>query len=98
MKFDFKIENFKNYSDYLINDRDCLPSLLCYYYSLQNGINTDKYFELIDDIKNEKQEEEWWIYIYSLFYDNGRKHVFRTIEYKDFYTELKKGKVEFYKK
>ena len=46
----------------------------------------------------EKQEEEWWIYIYSLFYENGRKHVFRRIEYKDFYTELKKGKVEFYKK
>ncbi len=96
MKFDFKIENFKNYSDYLIKDRDCLPSLLCYYYAKNNGLDTDKYFDLIGEIITEKQEEEWWIYIYSLFYDNGRKHVFRTIEYKDFYTELKKGKVEFY--
>lgn len=98
MKFDFKIENFKNYSDYLINDRDCLPALLCYYYSEKNGLDTDKYFVLIDEIIREKQEEEWWIYIYSLFYENGRKHVFRRIKYKDFYKELKKGKVEFYEK
>ena len=98
MKFNFKIESFNSYSDYLINDRDCLPSLLCYYYAAKNGLNTDKYFDLIDDLIKEKQEEEWWIYIYTLFYENGRKHIFRRIECKDFYSELKKGKVEFYNK
>lgn len=95
MKFDFKIDDFQNYSNYLINDRDCLPVLLCYYYSKLNGINTDKYFDLIDKLINEKQEDEWWIYIYSLFFDNGRKYIFRKIKYKNFYTLIKNGKVEF---
>ncbi len=98
MKFEFTIERFENYSNHIIKDRDCLPALLCYYYAKENSLSRDKYYDLINDIIKEKQEEEWWIYIYSLYYENGRKHVFRKISYKDFYSELKKGNVEFYNK
>jgi len=96
IKFNFNVDSFDRYSDYLIKDRDCLPVLLCYYYSKKRHLDTSKYFGLIREIIEEKQEDEWWLYIYSLYYDNGRKWVFRSIQYKDFYSELKKGKVQFY--
>ncbi len=95
MKFNFQIEGFNKYSDYLINDRDCMPTLMCYRYSKINGLDTEKYFELIKEIIKEKQEEEWWVYIYSLYFDNAKKHVFRSIKYKDFYSLMKKGNVDF---
>ena len=97
MKYDFEIVDFENFSDYLINDRDCLPTLMCYEYSKDKKLKTKKYFDFIKDIIEEKLEEDWWIYIYSLFYDSPRKAVFKPIQFKDFYDEMRKGKVKFIK-
>lgn len=93
--FNFKIENFDNYSKYLLEERDCLPSLLCYIYSKKYNLNTEEYFNLIAQIVSEEQEDEWWIFIYTLYFDNPKHDVFKEIKYKDFYYEMRKGKICF---
>lgn len=98
MKYEFDIEEFENYSNYLINDRDCLPTLMCYEYSKVRKLKTKKYFDLIKELVNEKSEEEWWIYVYTLYFDMPRKAVFKPIQFKDFYEDMRKGKVEFVNK
>lgn len=95
IKYNFKIDDFEKYSNYLIEDRDCLPVLLCYAYSKKNSLDTTKYFNLINELISEKLEEEWWIYIYSLFFDFPRKHVFRKVSFKDFYQEMKNNNIIF---
>ena len=97
IKYDFEIDQFERYSDYLISDLDCLPTLLCYSYSKKNNLDTSKYFKLVDKLVEDKLEDEWWIFIYTLFYDSPRKHVFRRISYKDFYQKMKDGNVMFLK-
>jgi len=98
MKYEFDIEEFENYSNYLINDRDCLPTMMCYEYSKVRKIKTKKYFDLIKELVNEKSEEEWWIYVYTLYFDKPRKAVFKPIQFKDFYEDMRKGKVVFVNK
>lgn len=97
MKYDFKIKEFESYSDFLIKDRDCLPVLMCYEYSKKNKIRNKKYFNLINDIVTEKLEEEWWIYIYTLYCDSYRKAVFKPIKYKDVYEDMRKSNIKFIK-
>ncbi|MDE0472066.1 MAG: hypothetical protein OXH57_09010 [Ekhidna sp.] len=48
------------------------------------------YYRLCNEIK-----EEWWIYVYTLYYDSPRKAVFKKIAFKNFYKETRKGKVRF---
>ena len=98
MRYNFEINDFEEYSDYLIEDRDCLPTLLCYEYSKNKKLDTKKYFELVKELVNGKDEEEWWIYIYSLYYDSPRKAIFKQIQYKDFYEEMRIAEVQFIKK
>lgn len=94
--FDFEIDDFESYSDQLILDRDCLPTLLCYYYAKEKKLRTlKKYFTLVEILKNEKLEDEWWIYIYELFCEKPTKLEFKTIQYKDFYDLMRKGNVSF---
>ncbi len=95
IKYGLKIKSFEKYSQYLMDERDCLPTLLCYRYAKLNGLDTKKYFALVKDLVAERLEEDWWIYIYSLYRDSNRKAVFRQIAYKDFYENMRKGKVEF---
>ncbi len=98
MKYEFQIENFEDYSNKLIKDKDCLPVLLSYEYAKKNKLKTKKYFDLVSVLVTEKIEEEWWIYIYSLFFDSPRKAVFKPIQFKDFYENMRKDKVKFIKK
>ncbi len=95
VQYDFKITDYKKYSNYLINDRDCLPVLMCYYYAKENSYDTAKYFDLVSDLITEKQEDEWWIFIYSLYIDSPTNEVFNPIMYKDFYEDMRNGNVNF---
>ncbi|TQI71213.1 reverse transcriptase (RNA-dependent DNA polymerase) [Gramella sp. Hel_I_59] len=95
LKYDFQIEDFENYSKYLIEDRDCLPVLLCYEYSKKNDLKLDKYFALVKELIDEKLEEEWWVYIYSLYFDYPNKPALKTIRTKDVFFEMRKGEVQF---
>ncbi len=95
IKYNFQIDEFENYSDYLIMDRDCLPVLLCYQYSKKNNLNTKKYYNLITELINEKLEDEWWVFIYSLYFDNHNKPQVEQIEYKDLYAKMKDDNVKF---
>ncbi|WP_299619302.1 RNA-directed DNA polymerase [uncultured Tenacibaculum sp.] len=97
IKYNFEIENFEEYSDYLIEERDCLPVLLCYSYSKTNELNLDKYFSLIEQIIEEKIEDEWWLYIYTLFFDAPTKPQFNSIECKELYSKMSEGNVQFLK-
>lgn len=97
IKYGFNIKNFDEFSNEIIKDRDCLPTLLCYKYAQNRELSTQKFYDLIGEIVNEKIEEEWWIYIYTLFIDSPGKPVFRAINYKDFYEEMRKGGVDFVK-
>ena len=97
MRYDFEIDDFENYSDYLIKDRDCLPVLLCYEYAKKKKLKTKKYFDLIKELINEKLEEEWWIYIYTIYFDSPRKAVFKPMLFKDFYEEMRNANVKFLK-
>lgn len=95
IKNNLEILDFEQYSNKLIESRDCLPTLLCYYYSLKNQIDTDKYFDLIIEIIKEKAEDEWWIYIYSLMRENKDNPIFKNIKYRDFYLDLLKEDIVF---
>lgn len=97
IKYDFVIDDFEKFSDFLITDRDCLPVLMSYEYAKAKKHKTKKFFDLIDILVTEKIEEEWWIYIYTLYFDSHRKAVFKKIAFKEFYEEMRKGKVKFLK-
>jgi len=97
LKHDIELDDFEAYSDQLIADRDCLPTFMCYRYAKKKGFKTDKYFNLIDQLIKEKLEEDWWLYIYELYRDKSTKPQLKKIQYKDFYEELRKGKVSFVK-
>lgn len=97
IKYKFDIEDFVSFSELLIKDRDCLPVLMCYEYAKARKLDTKRFFNLIDTIITEKTEEEWWIYIYTLYFDSYRKGVFKKIAFKEFYEEMRKGKVKFIK-
>ena len=95
-KHKFQIDDFENYSDQLLSDRDALPSLLCYFYAKSNKLKTTiKYYEFIETIKKEKLEDEWWIYIYELYCEKNGRLEFKTIQYKDFYELMRKANVTF---
>ncbi|MGQ2983124.1 RNA-directed DNA polymerase [Flavobacterium sp.] len=97
IEYNFKIDNFEYYSNYLLEDRDCLPVLLCYSYSKKKSLDTKKYFKLISDLIEEKLEDEWWIYIYTLYSEFPTKKVFQNILYKDFYLLMKNERIMFLK-
>lgn len=97
IQYKFKIDDFENYSDEIINNRDCLPALMCYLYSKKKKLDTYKYYNVIPDIIKEKLEDEWWLYIYTLYFDNPKKEKIKKIRYKEFYEDLRKDKVSFLK-
>jgi len=97
LKYKFRIRGFEKYSNNLIENRDCLPVLLCYYYSKKYKLDTKKYIELIQTLIKEKNEEEWWIYVYQLFRDFPKKPAFRSIQFKDFYEQLLANDISFVK-
>jgi hypothetical protein len=97
-EYKFEIRNFENYSNTLINERDCIPTLLCYEYSKAKNLNTTKYFKLIDELRNEKLEDEWWIFIYQLYREKPNKPEFKAIRYKEFYKEMRVADITFLKR
>jgi len=94
-KHEIIIDDFDKYSDSLIAEKDCLPVLMCYFYSKKNNIDLKKYFNLVTDLKNNFLEDEWWIYIYTLFSEAPNKPMFKTILYKDFYDKIRLAGVQF---
>lgn len=96
-KYNFELLDFENYSNQLIVDRDCLPTLLSFEYAKSKGLKTTKYFKLIENLIDDKIEDEWWIYIYQLFLEQPTKLEFKKISYKDFYEDMRKAKITFYK-
>lgn len=96
LKYKFNLEDFENYSDQLIIDRDCLPTLFCYFYAKDRKLKSiKKYFTLIETLISEKTEDEWWLYIYELYRESPKKPELKKIQYKDFYDEMRKGDVTF---
>lgn len=96
LRYSFVIKDFEVYSDQIIEDRDCLPTLLCYFYAKEKKLKTiKKYFTLIETLINEKLEDEWWIYIYELYRERPKKLEMKRIQYKEFYEEMRVGKVTF---
>lgn len=90
-----EIKNYDTISDQLIEDRDCLPSLMSYLYAKKNGIDASKYLDLIPLLINEQSEDNWWIFIYQTYIDQPNKPVFNQIEYKDFYMDLNDSEITF---
>lgn len=95
IKHNFTLKYFEKYSNQLLKDLDCLPSLLCYEYAKQKRLKTDKYFTHIEKIIKEKLQDEWWIYIYELYREKPTKPVMKKIDYKQFYEAMRKGGVTF---
>jgi hypothetical protein len=94
-KYEFNIHQFDSYSNKLIEERDCLPTLLCYEYSKAKKIDTAKYFDLIDKLRNERLEDEWWVFIYQLYKEKPNKSEFKKILYKEFYEEMRLADITF---
>lgn len=94
-KFDFVIKDFEGYSNKLISERDCLPVVLCYYYSIKNGLDIKKYIKLVNDLISEQIEDEWWIFIYEVMINHKNKPVFKKIRYRDLYLKLINNKISF---
>ena len=96
IKHNLQINDFENYSDKLLLNRDCLPSLLCYIYARNNNLKLNKFIGHVETIISEKLEDEWWLYIYSLYFENKNKPAFKNISYKDFYNNLILNNVTFF--
>jgi hypothetical protein len=96
LKYKFSLEDFENYSDQLITDRDCLPTLLCYFYAKDRKLKSiKKFFTLVETLITEKTEDEWWLYIYELYKEKPRKPELKKIQYKDYYEEMRKAAITF---
>ena len=96
IKYGFSLDDFENYSDQLIENKDCLSTLLCYFYEKDKKMKSiKKYFSLVENLIDEKIEDEWWIYIYELYREKPTKPVFKKIQYKDYYEEMRKAEVTF---
>jgi hypothetical protein len=95
IKYELKIFDFEIYANKLISQRDCLPTLLAYRYAIKNQLEIKKYLNLIEELITEQVEDEWWVYIYTLFSENKNKPVFKKIKYKDFYLDLLNGDISF---
>lgn len=95
IKYKLEIKDFDNYSDKLLKNRDCLPSLLCYLYAKENKFSLKKFINHISELSAEKLEDESWIYIYTLYSENKTKPAFKNILYKDFYKNLVDNNISF---
>ena len=58
-------------------------------------MSTKKYIQLIDKIKEEQIEDEWWVYIYEIMINNKNKTELRKVKYRDFYLHLIRKKISF---
>lgn len=94
-KYKLKIKDFDKLSNKLIEDRDCLPVLLSYYYSLNINIEINKYISLINDLINEQIEDEWWVFIYEVMIKNKNKSILKKVKYRDLYLKLINNKISF---
>jgi hypothetical protein len=94
-KYNLEIKDFDNYSNKLIYERDCLPVLLCYYYSINKNFDLKKFIDLIDLLITEQLEDEWWLYIYEVMIRNKNKTILKKIKYRDFYLKLIDNKISF---
>lgn len=98
IKYNFQLIDFEEYSDQLITDRDCLPTLLCYEYAKTKKLKTiAKYFKHIEVLIKEKIEDEWWLFIYQLYSEKPNKPQFKKIAYKEVYEEMRTAKITFLK-
>lgn len=94
-KYNLEIKDFDIYSNKLIEERDCLPVLLCYYYSINKNFDIKKFVDLIDLLITEQLEDEWWLFIYEIMIKNKNKAIFKKIKYRDFYLKLIDNKISF---
>lgn len=94
-KYNLLFKDFEGYSNSLIEQRDCLPALLCYFYAKQNNLNIDKYISLVVKLKEEYLEDEWWVYIYQVFKNESTNSFFEDIKYKNVYSQMKEKEINF---
>jgi hypothetical protein len=94
-KYKLQIKDFDKYSDKLIEERDCLPVLLSYYYALNKGYDVKKYIKHINSLIVEQIEDEWWLYIYEVMIKNKNKPVLKKVKYRDFYLKLIDNNISF---
>jgi len=99
MKYKFRLLEFERYSDQIINDGDCLPTLMCYKYAKQNKLKTiPKYIDLVGQLMKDKLEDDWWIYIYEVYKENYKSTKLKKIAYKDFYEGMRIADITFLNK
>lgn len=97
-KYKLNIKDFDKFSNTLIEERDCLPVLLSYYYSIKMNFDTKKYINLIETLITEQLEDEWWIFIYEVMINNKNKPILRKVKYRDLYLKLIENKISFINK
>ena len=94
-KYNLEINDFDGYSNKLIEERDCLPVLLCYYYSINKNFETKKFIDLVEILIAEQLEDEWWLFIYEVMIKNKNKTILKKVKYRDFYLKLIDDKISF---
>lgn len=97
-KYKLNIKDFDKFSNTLIEERDCLPVLLSYYYSIKMNFDTKKYINLIETLITEQLEDEWWIFIYEVMIGNKNKPILKKVKYRDLYLKLIENKISFINK
>jgi Reverse transcriptase (RNA-dependent DNA polymerase) len=95
IKYGLTLKYFEKYSNQLLEDGDCLPSLLCFKYAKKNKIKVDKYYLHIPNLISENLQDEWWIYIYELYREKSGSPTMKKISYKDFYEAMRKENITF---
>ncbi|MDP3882537.1 MAG: RNA-directed DNA polymerase [Candidatus Staskawiczbacteria bacterium] len=88
LKYDIELRNFEDASNEIIALKDPIPSLLAFLYAKKNGLNLEKYFELVNNI----DQREWWLYVYELYRINSSMHI---AQYKNFYDFLIQNNISF---
>lgn len=96
--YKIRIDQFEEISNRIIQERECLATLLCFRYSKQSGYELKKYYALISKLIDEQIEDEWWIYIYELFRLKPNYVACKRIKYREFYLQLARNKITFFNK
>lgn len=88
---------FKDYS-FIINEvkkyKDCVSLTLLRHYDKEMKIKT-RFDPIIDEIKSEELENEYWLFIYESYKLDRKNKIFNNILHKDIYDHLLKLGVSF---